>query len=131
MKKVRIKKLDIKRDERGWLSEILRSEETGNHPFGQILITTAKQGYTKGNHYHTRKTEWYCVIKGKARLVIRNIKKEKRQEITLDANSLCVVTIPPYHAHAITNIGSDDMHLLAYIDESFDPKDPDTYNKAP
>ena len=68
--KLNVKQLDVKKDNRGWLAEILRVEDSGPHQFGQIIITVAYPGQTKGNHYHMRKREWYCVIKGKAKLTV-------------------------------------------------------------
>ena len=40
---------------------------------------------------------------------------------------MSLIKIPPLIWHAIENNGSDDLYLLAYISESFNPKDPDTY----
>ena len=39
---------------------------------------------------------------------------------------MVMVKIPPGVGHAITNTGSDLMLLLVYVNEVFDPKDPDT-----
>jgi UDP-2-acetamido-2,6-beta-L-arabino-hexul-4-ose reductase len=124
---VKITKLEKKTDERGWLAEILKNESVKRKEFGQIYITTANSGFVKGNHYQMRKTEWFCVITGKALLLLKEKKTGKTQEIELDGSELKIVEIPPDVIHAIKNIGKDEMHLLAYIDESFDPKDPDTF----
>lgn len=125
--KLTIKKLDVKEDERGWLSEIIRPEDIGEGPFGQILVTTAGPGYIKGNHYHKRKTEWYCVLQGKALLMIINNKTKEGKEIVMGEDNMVLVKIPPNHLHLIKNIGIDEIFLLVYVNEPFDPCDPDTY----
>lgn len=122
-----IKKLIVSRDKRGWLSEIIRPEDVKKTQFGQILVTTAGKGETKGKHYHKRKTEWYCVIQSKAILTITNNKTKKRREIPMGENNMVLVKIPPYHFHEIKNIGKNEMFLLVYVSEAFDPSDPDTY----
>lgn len=133
--KVKIKKLDVKRDDRGFVAEIVRVEDLENQSkeFGQIYISTAKSGQIKGKHYHARKTEWFCVIKGKGLLTLIDKKTHKRQEISMGEDNMVAVQIPPNVWHAIENIELDtEMYLLAYIDESFNPDDPDTiYEEAP
>ena len=56
--KLNIKKLVVKKDSRGWLAEIIQSEDVGKKRFGLLLITTAHPGQVKGNHYHKKKKEW-------------------------------------------------------------------------
>ena len=121
-------KLDVKEDERGWLAEIIRKEELVRHQeFGQCMVTTAYPGCVKGNHYHTRKYEWYCVLKGKARLVLVHNFSGEREEILLNEQQLNTVRIPPRVSHAIENVGSEMMYLLVYTDESYNEEDPDTF----
>jgi len=124
--KVNIKKLIVKKDDRGWLAEIIRQEDV-NSKFGQILITTALPGKIKGNHYHKRKKEWYCVIKGKGLLRLKDLKTGKVKDLILDSDDLKLVEIPLNVVHAIRNVGSQELYLLAYVSESFDLQDPDTY----
>ena len=42
-------------------------------------------------------------------------------------NDNVLIKNPPNHAHAIKNIGGDEMILLALVNEVMDQKDPDTY----
>lgn len=127
-----VRKIEKKADERGWLAEILRNDHLTNKRFGQIFITAAKPGKVKGNHYHTRKREFFCVIKGRGELTLQEIDKQhnilSEEKIILDSDDLKIVEIEPYHNHIIKNTGTKDMHLLVYIDEQFDPDDPDTFS---
>jgi UDP-2-acetamido-2,6-beta-L-arabino-hexul-4-ose reductase len=130
MKGVEIKRLEVKKDERGWLVEILRSEalKRGDR-FGQFLITTAYPGYIKGNHYHTRKFEWYCVIRGEGRLVLQDNTTGEKEDVFLTEEELSLVMIPPGITHAIENTGKNILSVLIYIDEPFNESDPDTFFK--
>lgn len=124
-----IKKLDMKRDERGWLAEVIKTEDVGSHPFGLIHITTAKPGYTKGGHFHKRKTEWFCVIKGQGQLFLKDLESGEEKSLKLWEEDMSLVRIPPFIFHSIKNVGNDEMYVLAYVSEGFDPKDPDTYTE--
>jgi len=128
MKGVEVNSLDTKKDERGWLAEIVRKEELiREKEFGQFMVTTAYPGYVKGNHYHKRKYEWYCVLKGEARLVLVDMHSGEREELRLSEHHLKTVRIPPHVSHAIENTGSEMMYLLIYIDEPYNEKDSDTF----
>jgi UDP-2-acetamido-2,6-beta-L-arabino-hexul-4-ose reductase len=126
MIKLNTKKLKILEDDRGWLAEILKSSDVGK-VFGQVILTTAYPGKTKGNHYHLHKREWYCVIKGKGLLTVRDINNNEEIRMELDDKNMLLVEIPRGYVHAITNIGKEMMYLLAYTDKPFDKNDPDTY----
>lgn len=125
--KTNIKNLIIKKDKRGMLSEIIRTEDVENKKFGQLMLTTALPSFKKGDHFHKRKTEWYCVIKGRGLLLIINNKTKEKEEIILEEENMQLVKILPNHFHSIKNIGEDEMYLLVYIDEVFDPLDQDTF----
>lgn len=125
--KLNIKKLDVKTDSRGWLAEIWRPEDVGGVPFGQLLVTTAHPGQTKGKHYHKRKREWYCVVAGRGKLTVTDRKTQETVEFEMGERNMVSVEIPVGSFHSITNIGHDKMYLLAYTDESFNPSDPDVY----
>ena len=122
-----IKKLIISKDERVWLCEIVRPEDVENSQFGQILVTTAGKGQIKGKHYHKRKTEWYCIIQGKAILTITNNKTKESREIPMGEDNMVLVKIPPFNFHEIKNVGETEMLLLVYVSEAFNPSNPDTY----
>ena len=128
MKNIEILDLDKKSDERGWLIEVLGGElPEGCKEFGQLHVSVAYPGKVRGNHYHTRKVEWFCVPAGKGLLVLKDRKTGETQEVLMGVNNLKTIKIHPGTIHAIKNIGEDDMVLIVYANESFDPEDPDTY----
>lgn len=122
-----IRTLTVKSDERGILFEILRSEHVEHTGFGQILITTATPGMKKGGHYHKRKKEWYCVLKGHGLLTLRDLNTNESKSVELHGNIPSVVEMPIGIFHEIENIGKEDLMLLVYISEEYNPNDPDTY----
>ena len=128
MKNIEILDLDKKSDERGWLIEVLGGElPEGCREFGQLHVSVAYPGKVRGNHYHTRKVEWFCVPAGQGLLLLKDKETGETQEETMGINNLKTIKIEPGTIHAIKNIGEDDMVLIVYANESFDPEDPDTY----
>ena len=128
MKNIEILDLDKKSDERGWLIEVLGGElPEGCEEFVQLNVSVAYPGKVRGNHYHTRKVEWFCVPAGQGLLLLKDKETGETQEVTMGINNLKTIKIQPGTIHAIKNIGEDDMVLIVYANESFDPEDPDTY----
>jgi len=109
-------------DERGDFVEIARTNSEG-----QFSFSTTKPGITRGNHYHTRKVERFSVIKGKARIQLRKINTVEVITYELDGNNPSYVDMPIWYTHNITNIGNEDLITLFWINEPFDPENPDTY----
>lgn len=128
MKDIRVNDLDRKSDERGWLIEVLGGKNLGiPHEFGQIHVSVAYPGKIRGNHYHKRKLEWFCVPTGKGLLRLKDMETGEEKDILMGENDLRTVQITPGVIHAIKNVGDKDMVLIVYANESFDPDDPDTF----
>ena len=125
--KIRINKLRVKKDKRGWLVEILHESNLDKREFGQIFVTIAYPGIVKGGHYHKRKKEWFYVVTGEGELIVVDNKTGEEKKILMGENNMVAVEIPPNVTHWIKNIGEEIMHLLVYADEEFNPQRPDTY----
>ena len=114
--------LDKKEDNRGYLAEVIKSPH-----FGQIFISKTYSNITRGNHWHTSKTEKFIVIQGKALIKLRKIDEDKFIEYVVDGDNLQVLDIPPGYTHSIENIGEDELITLFWSNEIFNPKKTDTY----
>lgn len=126
-----VKDIEKKTDERGWLAEIVKNSDLPKKEFGQVFVTTAKPGINKGGHYHTRKHEYFCVIKGKAEITLKELDKNENvlstEIVNVDEQDLKLVELLPWVWHAIENTGEEEMVLLVYVDEEFNPEDTDTF----
>ena len=127
MKDIETKQLKKFIDNRGWLAEIFRPEDVNKTMKGQVTVTTAHPGIIKANHYHKKMNEWYCVIKGKMHLVLKDMKSGEKKEVVLDEDDLKIIRITPWIAHGFKNISNDMLIVLMYIDRPFDPDDTDTF----
>ena len=128
MEGVRIDILNVKKDERGWLAEIMRSGTlTDGARMSQLFVTVGNPGKTKGKHYHRRKTEWFSVVSGAAKLYLRDTRTGEEKVVPMGEKNMVTVTIPPHVAHAITSDEDRPFYLIVVASEEFDPADPDTF----
>ena len=116
------KKLEIKSDERGNFVEVFKVPN-----FGQVSYSTTKPGVIRGNHYHTKKKEIFCVIEGKAKIKQRNRDNNKIEEKIVSGDAPELVEMKLNWTHNIQNIGDNEMKLLIWINEIYNPNDPDTF----
>ena len=114
--------VNLRTDDRGWLFELIKSEK-----FGQIFVSTTKPGITRGNHYHDTKVEKFCLIQGRGVVRFRLPGDDEILEYPVDDQQIKIVDIPPGFTHSIENTGEQNMIVLFWANEIFNPDEPDTY----
>lgn len=113
--------LDMKEDERGSFTEILKSVDRG-----QVSVNIARPGVTKGNHWHHTKNEKFVVVSGRALIRFRRHGSNEIFEYHVSGDKLEVVDIPTGYVHSIINEGDTDLVTLMWCNECFNPGRPDT-----
>jgi len=108
-------------DKRGMFAEMLKTKDSG-----QFSFFTAGPGITRGGHYHHSKTEKFLVIQGEARFGFRHVVSDETHEIITTSKELKIVETVPGWSHDITNIGTENMIVMLWANEIFDPDNPDT-----
>lgn len=108
-------------DNRGSFTEFIRTPDRG-----QVSVNISKPGITKGNHWHHTKNEKFLVVSGHGMIRFRNIITEKIIEYKVSGEKLEVVDIPVGYTHSIVNIGNRDLVTVMWVNESFNPDQPDT-----
>jgi len=116
------RKFQLHTDPRGTFVEIIRMGIGG-----QSSYSTTVPSITRGNHFHTRKIERFAVIQGKARIQLRKMDTDEILDFYLDGQEPSFVDMPIWYTHNITNIGEEELITLFWINEPYDPADPDTY----
>ncbi len=109
-------------DDRGSFSELSRAFSQG-----QTSFSITKKGIIRGNHFHTRKIERFSVIRGKAKIELREILSDKKFELIIDGAKPSYVDIPIWYTHNIQNIGTEDLITVFWINEHYEEKTSDTY----
>lgn len=127
MKLVHFYKCDKHEDIRGSLislkGEVIRKNM--RHLF--VSYTKPNLALNRGNHYHKYKNEWFYVIKGIAKLNLKDMKTEQEEIYNISDNFGQFVHIKPGVLHTINNIGKTELILLAVVDRKFMKGKPDTY----
>jgi UDP-2-acetamido-2,6-beta-L-arabino-hexul-4-ose reductase len=109
-------------DSRGFLVETLKE-----HSGGQTFFSVTKPGITRGNHFHLRKIERFCVLKGKALIKLRKVGTTEVHEFIIDGNVPSIIDMPVWYTHNIKNIGSDELLTLFWSNEFYNSEDSDTF----
>jgi UDP-2-acetamido-2,6-beta-L-arabino-hexul-4-ose reductase len=109
-------------DPRGSFVEVIRLNIGG-----QISFSTTVPGITRGNHYHTRKIERFAVIKGEALIQLRRIGTDEVLDFNLSGDEPAYVDMPVWYTHNIKNMGNEELYTIFWINEFFDPSNPDTF----
>jgi UDP-2-acetamido-2,6-beta-L-arabino-hexul-4-ose reductase len=115
-------KLKQHADNRGVFVEMIKLQQGG-----QVSFSTTHKDITRGNHFHTRKIERFLVIKGKALIQLRKYNSDVVLNFELDGSTPSYVDMPVWYTHNIKNIGEEELYTVFWINEFFDPQDPDTY----
>jgi len=110
------------RDDRGLFCELIRTKECG-----QVSVSTTNPNIVRGGHYHHTKMERFIVIKGKAKIRFEHIITHETIEFEVSEKKLQYVTIPVGYQHSINNIGDEELVLLLWANELFEPNRSDTY----
>lgn len=109
-------------DHRGNFIELIRIGAGG-----QVSFSTTRPGITRGNHFHTRKIERFSVIQGKAKIEMRKYGQSDTMTFFLDGEKPSYIDIPVWHYHNLINIGQETLYTIFWINEFYDPLDPDTF----
>jgi dTDP-4-dehydrorhamnose 3,5-epimerase-like enzyme len=128
--RVTVRPLRLLPDERGSLLKVLMRQQLPEPArFGEIYLTTALRGATRGLHYHERCHEWFCVVAGSFRMWLRELDPAPGSvcSLELSADAPCLVHVPPRVAHAFENHACERAVMLAYADRPYDPEDTDTF----
>jgi UDP-2-acetamido-2,6-beta-L-arabino-hexul-4-ose reductase len=108
-------------DQRGVFVEMLKTKGSG-----QVSYFTAHPGITRGGHYHHTKTEKFLVVKGEALFRFRHLLTGEMYELRVTGEKSKIIDSVPGWVHDITNVGDDDLIVILWANENFDPDNPDT-----
>ena len=113
--------LPMHKDHRGLFIEMLKTQDSG-----QISVFSAKPGVTRGGHYHHTKIEKFLVVQGQAEFRFNHIITSEYYSLRTSAEKSEIVETVPGWSHDITNIGNEELIVILWANEVFDPELPDT-----
>ena len=129
---VKTKELTVIPDERGFLMEMLRSDDEVFERFGQVYLTCCYPGVVKGWHYHRKQTDHFVCVRGTAKVVLYDGREESPthkeiNEFFIGERKQILLKIPPLVMHGFKAIGNEPAYIINCPTELFNYAEPDEY----
>ena len=124
-------------DERGWLMEILRRDETDLLPkFGQVYVSATYPGVVKAWHYHREQVDNFVCIAGMVKLVLVDTREDSPtrnlvNEFFLGSLNPMLVQVPNLVYHGWKCISQEPSLVVNVPSEPYDHASPDEYRLEP
>lgn len=127
---VKVKKLNIIPDDRGFLTEVLKFGEETFCEIKQTTYTETYPGVIKAFHWHKKQTDIWFMAKGMAQVVLYDLRKEspthkKINVFYVGEKNYLLISIPPGVAHGYRVLGNKSIGLFYHASEPYDPGNPD------
>ena len=132
---VKTKKLRVIPDERGRLTEMLRSDDDLFIKFGQCYMTTTYPGVVKAWHFHKIQTDNFIVISGMFKVALFDARngsptKGEVNEFFIGDHNQMLLQIPPGVYHGWKCISEREGIVVNVSTETYNYDDPDEYRLA-
>jgi dTDP-4-dehydrorhamnose 3,5-epimerase len=130
---VKVKKLRVIPDERGRLTEILRSDDKDFFVrFGQVYLTSAYPGVVKAWHYHKEQTDTFACILGMMKIVLYDNRddsptKGEINEFFAGIYNPILIQIPPRVLHGFKCVSETEAMVVNIPDRVYNYEDPDEF----
>lgn len=117
-------------DERGFLMEMLRSDDPHFQKFGQAYLSLNYPGVIRAWHWHRLQTDFWVVARG----MIKAACYDRRDgsgtcgevnEFFMGDNNRVLLVIPKGVAHGYKTIGEEPSLLINFPTEPYDRSQPD------
>ena len=124
-------------DERGWLMEILRCDETELLPrFGQVYVSATYPGVVKAWHYHKKQVDNFACIAGMVKLVLIDTREESPtrdlvNEFFIGTLNPMLVQVPNLVYHGWKCISTEPSLVVNIPSEPYDHESPDEFRLDP
>ena len=132
---VRVRRLSLIPDDRGWLMELLRTDWEEFEQFGQAYVTTCYPGVVKAWHYHKGQTDHFACVGGVAKLALYDPREDSPtkgmvNEFYLGAINPILVKIPRLVYHGFAAVGTEMAVIINIPTALYSYEDSDEY-RAP
>lgn len=129
---VRLRALERHVDERGSLTEIVRSDWPEFGSFGQATVSVNRPGVIRAWHLHRRQTDLFVVVAGMVKLPLFDARPEsptrgELEELFLGEERLSALVVPPGVYHGYKTISQQPALILNFPDQLYRPEDPDEH----
>jgi len=129
---VEIKQLARHADERGFLMELLRSDDSIFTKFGQCYVSMNYPGVIRAWHWHKKQDDFFVVMKGMIKVGLYDMREGSPTrgevgEFYLGDNNNIMLKIPVGVVHGYKTVGTEPSLLINFPSEVYNPQEPDEY----
>jgi dTDP-4-dehydrorhamnose 3,5-epimerase len=134
---VKVKPLRLVPDERGWLMEILRSDDTAVFTkFGQVYVSATYPGVVKAWHFHRRQVDNFACVAGMVKLVLVDTRDDSPtqgaiNEFFVGTRNPLLIQVPNLVYHGWKCISMEPSLVVNVPTEPYDYSEPDEYRLEP
>jgi dTDP-4-dehydrorhamnose 3,5-epimerase len=134
---VKLKALRAIADERGWLMEILRADESELFTkFGQVYVSATYPGVIKAWHYHRKQIDNFACIAGMVKLVLVDTRvgsptEGSVNEFFIGLHNPMLVQVPNLVYHGWKCISAEPSLVVNIPNEMYQRIEPDEYRLEP
>ena len=116
-------RLNVIRDQRGFVLELLNAEDFASQQNAHIVVSLP--GVVRGNHYHTKGRETITIL---GPSLVRFREQGKIDEVVIPDKEAWRFVFLPGVSHAIKNLSGEANILIAFSTLEHDPTNPDTHS---
>ena len=129
---VEIKQLARHADERGFLMELVRSDDSIFTKFGQCYVSMNYPGVVRAWHWHKKQDDFFVVVKGMIKVGLYDLREGsptqgEAAEFYLGDNNSIMLKIPVGVVHGYKTVGTEPSLLINFPSEVYNPEVPDEY----
>jgi dTDP-4-dehydrorhamnose 3,5-epimerase len=134
---VKVKPLRLVPDERGWLMEILRGDDTAVFTkFGQVYVSATYPGVVKAWHLHRRQVDNFACVAGMVKLVLVDTREDSptlgaSNEFFIGTQNPMLIQVPNLAYHGWKCISVEPALVVNVPTEPYDHAEPDEYRLDP
>ena len=123
-------------DDRGFLMEMIRSDDPEFKGFGQTYVTAVNEGVVKAWHYHEKQTDTFICIYGMIKLALYDCREESPtygivNEFFIGERNPQRIQIPTRVMHGFKGISAGYSLIVNLPDQMYNYEKPDEYRVHP
>lgn len=123
-------------DERGWLMEVLRSDDPEFSTFGQVYVSATYPGVVKAWHFHKEQVDHFACVSGMVKLVLVDTREGSPtrglvNEFFLGEQNPSLVRVPNGVYHGWKCIGLTPSLVINVPDKAYNRAAPDEHRLDP
>lgn len=127
---VEVQRLVKRADDRGYLMEILRSDDAIFGQFGQLYVSMNYPGVVRAWHWHEHQEDFFCCVRGMIQVPLYDLREDsptcgELNEFFMGEDNPILLRIPRGVAHGYKTLGVVPSLLVNIPTQPYNRSEPD------